>query len=185
VLFGEHLNIEPRDLVTKLVRGVAGCNYGRQRDRTAAVKEVLRCIGEELGFCVAPKLRAGQPEFLYDMVWFKNSDVNDVVMAMESELDKRREGLLFEDFQKLLHIKAPLKIFVFQGVEADWTRKIMEGIRKSYLEKFSQHVKGERYIAIEFLFDENAANWWQLDIPANGPVGSGSFGDRGRIAFPC
>jgi hypothetical protein len=180
MLFGSQPYDQPKEFVTSFAREVAQGNTTERPDYTKSIKAALRTAGERLAFYVAPSPGV-QKEFLFDVVWFKSSELNDVVMAAESELGLS-EKLIWEDFQKLLHVKAPLKILVFRGAESDWAPKVLKGIRQHYLEKFSQHVQGERYIAIEFLFDKKEAHWWQLDILTDGPIG-GEFEYKGRVNF--
>jgi GH15 family glucan-1,4-alpha-glucosidase len=190
MLFGEHLTKPPEELVALFVRKVANLRPGSRPDRTKAVKQALREIGRDMKFYVAPDdspvsaPRDPESEFLYDMVWFRNDDANDMVMALESEMDRRSPEEILKDFQKLLHVKAPLKILVFQGVEPEWGENILKGVRDKYLLKFSQHVQGERYIIVEFRFDEDAAHWYQLDIRENGALGDIDLREKGRVAFP-
>lgn len=178
MLFGPQPDITPQDLVTSFVHLVAERNILSQREQTTSIKDALRTIGERCGYYVAAT-PGPEPEFLFDLVWFKSSQANDIVMAAESELEKK-EVKIWQDFQKLLHVKAPLKLLVFQGAESDWAPKILGGIHQRYFEKFSQQVSGERYIFVEFLFEKKEAHWWQLDVLADGPI-KGDFERKGKL----
>jgi hypothetical protein len=189
MLFGEHLTKTPEELVTLFVRKVARQRPRSQTERTKAIKQALREIGKDMKFYVAPDQSPvstpsdPESEFLFDMAWFRNADVNDIAMAMESEMERKNSGEILRDFQKLLHVKAPLKILVFQGVEPEWSEHILTNVRDKYLMKFSQHVQGERYIVVEFRFDEQAAHWHQFDVPQNGALREVELEEKGRVTF--
>jgi len=59
----------------------------------------------------------------------------------------------------------------------------LQNICDKYPTKFFQHVQGERYIFVEFRFEERVAYWHQLDILENGTLDGAELRSRGKIAL--
>ena len=66
----------------------------------------------------------------------------DIALAVESEWGSKRDVL--HDFGKLLVVKAPLKLMVF-----DKRKDVIKDIQERYMQKFSQHVEDEHYLLLE------------------------------------
>jgi hypothetical protein len=129
-LFGEN-PIEQVALVSQLVAGVSSqvTPESTRTVRTEAVKSSLRSLGKSLGRTVAPDPTEQQPEFMLDLVWFRNKKSIDIDLAVESEWGKAVE--ILNDFEKLLPIKAPLKLMVYESSDRRSSRRncrILENI---------------------------------------------------------
>ena len=95
-------------------------------------------------------------EFLLDFVWWESDGVSGrAVMGVECEWaawchnNRDRVNEVAYDFEKLLSFKAPLKLLIFECFDQDG-RKLLHATVCDYLSRFSQHVKGECYIFVEF-----------------------------------
>ncbi|HMD40021.1 MAG TPA: hypothetical protein VKH15_12110 [Candidatus Acidoferrum sp.] len=180
--FGKSPVVDPHKFAKQFVQAVARTIEGGVNDRTEAVGKVLLEMGKGLGLYVAPDRGIKQPEFLLDFLWFRSSDHNDIALAVESELGRQKAVL--DDFQKLLHIKAPLKMLIFSTTRhGSESRAVLEGVCKSYLQKFTQHVKDEEYLFIEFVDPEKAAYYHYFKVPEHGGVENPEIVDKGRIEY--
>jgi hypothetical protein len=79
------------------------------RDWTTAVMSALRALGMEKGCGVSPDKDEGA--FLLDLIWWKNAELNDIALAVESEWGSN--NAVWHDFGKLLVIKAPIKLMIY------------------------------------------------------------------------
>jgi hypothetical protein len=151
--FGK-VDISAKDLAEQFVQGVLkemdGAkppSFGDRARWTAAVKKVLKqnAVHSECeGYA-----------WLLDFVWWsRKNGTEQMVLAVESELDKRVEKEIEPDFQKLPTFKCPLKLLVFSANVED-TRKMAE----DYLQRFTQHVDGEEYLLVGFV-DPYPQCWW-------------------------
>jgi hypothetical protein len=111
---------------------------------TSAVKEILREIGHERKFEVYPKPEGG--EFLLDVIWW--SDCGGIELGAESEWGQQPSAVL-DDFQKLVCIKAQIKVMVY-WLDAPRRGERILGQLVSYMEKYNKHVKGEEYVFVAF-----------------------------------
>jgi hypothetical protein len=114
-------------------------------DWTRTIKEALSRYGEEKGFRVYSSLtrsgkRAG--EWLLDIVWY-NTTTGTISLAVESEWGNENDVL--DDFEKLLCVKAPLKVMIYFAYKGS----LISGFEQ-YLSVFDHHVQGEKYLVIEF-----------------------------------
>ncbi len=93
---------------------------------------------------------------MLDFVWLhRDGDGRHVRTALGAEVEwgwNYSSGHCLKelsfDFRKLLCFKAPLKVFVFDCPErmSETVNEMLHG----YLERFTQHVRGECYVLIEF-----------------------------------
>jgi len=77
------------------------------------------------------------------LVWFTREE-GTIHLAVEVEL--QRKGDVLFDFQKLLCVKAPLKVMVYR--DRDGKGSLVRRFEE-YMEEFDQHVKGEHYLLVE------------------------------------
>jgi hypothetical protein len=135
-----------------LRKGISEEDIRMRALRTKAVKIVLRRKGKKLGLQTFPDndKRLGKPrgEWLFDLVWWDDRpNRKRIVMAMESEWTTDVNGIV-HDFEKLLSVKSPLKLMIYK-VRPKTARAVREKIQ-TYLQEYTQHVRGERYIFCEF-----------------------------------
>jgi len=181
MLFGES-PIDPRSLFESLVEGVT-LKVRNNEPWTKAVKDVLLEIGKKKGdYYVAPDPSVDQPEFLLDLLWFRDAKTNDIVLAVESEWGNKKNVL--DDFGKLMHIKAPLKMMVLStSRHGDQSKEVISGIQKLYMENFSQHVKGEVYLLVEFVHPELCAHSFLFEVPNDGKLQEVKFQQLSTIHY--
>ena len=164
--------IEPEILANTLVSELAKTLREHvESSRTTIVKDILRRMGKERGHLVYPDSDSDHKaaQFLLDLVWWKNREEMDIVLAVESELGKRNE--VCEDFGKLLVVKAPLKLMIFLRQPKD----TVDIIEKSYMQKYSQHVEGEHYLLIQLDTKKCEAHPFHFPVPLNGKLNAVNF----------
>lgn len=144
---------------------------------TRVVHSIMRDIGEELGYVVRDKFTLG--EFLgLDQVWrIQESGKVRTYLAMEVENTGRLTKIVGDEFQKLVDVKAEIKVLVYypdienQADHAHALQKTLEAGR---------YVVDETYVTV--MLDSNASrtdsfrkysklviNAYQL-IPAMEPI---------------
>lgn len=124
-------------------------------------------MGKDRGHTVYPDM--GVPQFLLDLVWWRDSDSMDIVLAVESEWGKNWQ--VWEDFGKLLVVKSPLKLMVFEKQPKD----TVETIEQLYMQRYTQHVKGEQYLLIEFDTNKSEAHPFHFSVPSDGRLKTVTF----------
>jgi hypothetical protein len=111
----------------------------------AELWRVLDALGREYHLRSAYSCKSeNKREFLYDYVWLDRSGV--MKLAVESESTALTNNVM-EDFRKLIHAKAPLKMIVFS--DGPQMRTIFQDLEKE-LQAYQGHVVGERYVAVQF-----------------------------------
>lgn len=109
-----------------------------------------RCKGHA-DFSVTEEAKS---EFMLDFLWLNevNENYRGAVVGCECEWARNRKQGAYEevrrDFRKLLHFKAPVKLFIYDCPHDDRAR--IREMLCSHLQNFEQHVKGECYIFVEF-----------------------------------
>ena len=157
--------IEPDVLANRLVPKLANeiQRHGREADWTHLLNVALREIGKDLKHVVNPDPDNGEPsQFLLDLVWWRNAEDMDIALAVESEWGRNNE--VWHDFGKLLVIKSPLKLMIFEKQPKDTVKIIQE----LYMQKFTQHIQGEHYLLIEFNTPQKEACPFHFLVPASG-----------------
>lgn len=182
MLFGE-TPIQPQALAERLTAGtISRVRSGKKW--TAAVKEVLLELGKERKRYVAPDVSINQRGYMCDLLWFADSNSNDILLAVESEWGGARN--VWEDFDKLMHIKAPLKVMILStSRHGDQSEAILKGICELYMQKFSQHVEGEEYLLIEFVDPHETVHCHHYRVPKNGTLGSVRFEPLVSVPYPA
>jgi hypothetical protein len=105
------------------------------------------------------------------MIWWLTG-YTAMALAAESEwiIDK---GKILDDFQKLMFLKSPLKLFIYQTRSAEQSREFREAIENE-MRAFVQHVKGEHYVLFEVAAG-NAAHGYRYTAPITGETQSVRF----------
>lgn len=122
------------------------------KDWTSGIKGCFQKLGMTFGY--EPILTSiDKKEYLVDIVWkFTNYD-RYLSLAMESELSKRNDAIL-EDFEKLVDIKAYLKVGLFHLRTNTATMPIIDEM-KTILNK--QHITfNETYLVIFLSYDDKS-----------------------------
>src|SRR5205823_5346422 len=94
-------------------------------------------------------------------VWWDDK-AHQTVLACESEWGNPDE--VEYDFEKLLSFKSPLKLLIYGDCDAEQWKETHKRI-KGVTTKFSQHVKGEVYVIVEFSFGKCFSYWFR--VPAD------------------
>ena len=153
MLFGD-VSISSEDLATVLCREVrARANTfpanPTGHDWTAIIKEVLCKVGEHRKYEVLCRGINEHHEWLLDVVWWKQHRERGRGSARAGEGEWECKDLMW-DFQKLLCVKAPLKVFIYDGgnipEHGEMERKQFEGEMRVY----PHHVAGEEYLFVSF-----------------------------------
>lgn len=140
-IFGQ-LPEKPNKIANEIKKEVRQLVKDRRPDWSKKIKEVLRKLGKRNGYLVYPDPEKKDGAWLLDLIWLDRK-TGAIRLAVESELGK--EGEVLYDFQKLLCIKAPLKIMIYYVDKKPFVKEF-----EDYIKDFDQHVRGERYLLIEF-----------------------------------
>jgi hypothetical protein len=182
-IFGE-TPIDAAELVKELIARVRPQVTRQSTDLewTKAVKQSLRLLGNECGKVVAPDTIDEQAEFMLDLIWWRDKHSNDIDLAVECDWGNKKT--VEYDFGKLLSIKAPLKLMVY-GPSTHEKRglPIREGIEKHYMEKFSQHVAGERYLLVEVDVPKNLVFAYEILVSEHGSIQKPEFKQFLKTSF--
>lgn len=105
-------------------------------------------------------------EYLVDFAWLEQSEGHRMIFACECEwasADYGRHtwwGLVEEDFEKLLAVKAPFKVLIFSSTledkrtspdpQVDFTLATAKERLATSLTNYEHHLAGETYIFIDF-----------------------------------
>jgi hypothetical protein len=130
----------------------SGLSWGQSRkDWTSGIKSCFQKLAITFGYKPVMTGRDNK-EYLVDIVWKCEGPDRYLGLAMESELSKRNDAIL-EDFEKLVDIKAQLKVGLFHlRTDAETTHLINE--MKKILVK--QHMTfNETYLVIFLSYDVN------------------------------
>ena len=117
-----------------------------------------------------------------DVIWRLPPPRCDIVLGVECEWNYCNDVLF--DFEKLMHIKSPLKLMicsVTRGGGPNSNNTVMlERLRKEYLAPFGQHIRGETYLLVNF-FGSTRGGWtadadcYQFVVPEDGKIETASF----------
>jgi len=158
--------IDPRSLASDLAVSIPQLAVADTDSAwTRAVKARLAELGKnKLKLLVSPDPLIFQGEYLLDFIWQKPAPCADLLLACESEWGDC--GSVCEDFEKLMHVKAPLKLMIFCAGdhEKDFS-KIRKGIESKYMAEFTQHLEGEKYILLEFTAQPQGVHGYEFIVP--------------------
>jgi hypothetical protein len=150
-------NIDVVKLVHTLAHDVpqgASGNPDSNPQWTISVRDVLHKLGSEAGFKVESRRTKNNPdchEWLYDVVWLCQPP--HTAMALVAESEWGNSGSVQDDFQKLLCIKAPVKVLLFAYKKESKNSKAVWDDLSDYMNDYPYHLTGEAYIFMEFHAD--------------------------------
>ena len=101
-------------------------------------------------------------EWLLDVIWFRADD--GVLLALESEWERRTTGFVRDDFQKLLATKAPIKLMLFDSGGKEKNRSDFIADMQTCAWRFTQHLKHELYYIIDFSAGAHHVWWFQPSV---------------------
>lgn len=149
-----------REIINDLIGKLLKVDIDARRPLwTEAVKKIMqdlcankymKSIGMEYcATCTVKKIR--YHEWLLDVVWYLNTEEEEaIVLALESEWDNKI-GCVRDDFAKLLAVKAPIKILLFEAGKK--SRNTAEAHMRSLTQvsrKWRQHSEGDMIYVINF-----------------------------------
>jgi hypothetical protein len=96
-----------------------------------------------------------EPEWLYDMVWFRNDSsfyLREIGLVLESEWSRDPEQISY-DFEKLLIAKSPIKVMVFQDFKGNSVPQLWSLLERG-IRTFKTEPANEIYILAGLQNDE-------------------------------
>jgi hypothetical protein len=141
--------------------------------RTEAVLREVRKLGIDMDCPVSPNKDDHERGFLLDIVWWKNTELMDIALAVESELGKDKE--VWHDFGKLMIVKAPQKLMIYETNHHEKESANMRNRIKEYMRKFTHHIYGEQYVLLEFAVAEQMVYAYRCNVNKNGRLGKVEF----------
>jgi len=137
------------------------------------IKNFLYDLGKDFSVSCRRKGLPEHPdvhEWLLDLVWL-DKETGDMRLAVESEWSFTMEHRL-DDFQKLMPMKSPLKLFIFTTRSPDEGLNVCKAL-EAYLQPYSQHVEGEEYLLMEVR--NNQPYFYHYIVPNSGRVPDATF----------
>lgn len=120
--------------------------------------------------------RSGSEGFLLDLIWYEQS-THAIVLAAEIEWarEETKHEPVSYDFEKLMQVKAPLKLMVFQTSSHHRETDAVIGNFSRLLNSFRSHLEGEEYLLVEFTKPWNRAYCYQLRASTSGKIDHPKF----------
>ena len=116
---------------------------------TMKVKQVLTKLGNEKGYKVAVNGEGctwGKSEWMNDVVWADlNEDELIRTIPLVAECEWGSEGEVWDDFQKLLIIRADVRALIFECNSRDKASSLVEEL-KQQIECFESSQGGDEYL---------------------------------------
>ncbi len=159
--------------------------------QTAAVRHALQKLGVARGFRVAGNSLSGEDDdghWRLDLAWWQPGQ--GTLLACQCEWGK--SGDMLRKFERLLAVKAPLKLMVVRSRRAGAERQDVlfrtdtEAILKvlgTALIDFAQHVAGETYVLLERLESDSKFCAYEFCVPADGKLDR-DFSDAASLFRP-
>ena len=107
---------------------------------------------------------------MLDLVWMDKEPMA-MRLAAESEWSRVMAHRL-DDFQKLMSIKSPLKLFIYATRNLNESDEVREKLA-DYLLRFSQHLEGEEYLLMEVM--KGRPGFYHYLVPNSGSVSDVAF----------
>lgn len=120
------------------------------KDWTSKIKEYFGELGRQEGFRPVYS-KKDATEYLVDIVWRVGGPQRYLCLAIESELSKNEKNIL-EDFEKLVDIKALMKVGLFHTRPLKNERRIVEKM-KDILNSQVLVLSNEVYLVIFMKYD--------------------------------
>jgi len=101
---------------------------------------------------------------MLDMLW---TNEQGVCLAIESELSRDNRHRL-DDFEKLMYVKSPLKLFIYKTTKSPDDRDKFHASLAKYMQDLSQNIEGEEYLLMEV--KDGQAHFFRYSVPNSGSV---------------
>ncbi len=163
--------------------------YGAPRAaQTTSIKHALEQLGVARGyrvFCTESCEQHNGREWLLDLAWWQPGQGT----ALACECEWGNSGEILHKFEKLLAVKAPLKLMIVASRRAGAERQDIlfrtdtEAILKvlgTSLIDFSQHVAGETYILLEHVENDSHFRAYEFRVEQDGKI-SCDFCDAAKL----
>ena len=154
-----------------------------RRNWTPRIKAFFGQLGRRGGFIpIYTRASPKQSEYLLDLVWKVESPRRFLELGMESELSGRPSEIM-KDFEKLLDVKANIKVGVFQ-LNSDTEEKTIEKMQEKLMEQ-AYHMQTEKYLVI-FLRYHPTRNRGEVEISGHklSITGEKEEIERDNYSFP-
>ena len=139
---------------------------------TKKIKDYLRDMFESQADAVQVSYSDGadRHEFMLDVVAWDKSGHETVTLAVECEWYQKIEEVE-NDFRKLLVVKSPLKLMIFacNKKARKFRAEDIQEMVKERLRSYRDHVRGERYVFINFAPFPDEKAWW-IEVPEDGKM---------------
>jgi hypothetical protein len=145
-------------------------------DQAGFIKDALGRLGRSLGYRVSSPEAGRHPsprEWLLDVVWWQPG----AGTMMAANWEWGNAGDIMHSFEKLMSVKAPLKLMVFGTRQAGAERPdillrtdsdaILQALGAALID-FSQHLEGETYLLLEYMEDTSAFRAYDFRVPGDG-----------------
>lgn len=119
--------------------------------------------------------RKSSQEYLVDVCWERKQDVT-LSLAMEVEVSDRQSDGIMHDLEKLVHIKAPLKVGICWPIRSE-QEKILERFGR-LVSRYKLKIPGEQYLIILFDYEKLAVKKNNLKFLLK--ISGFSFEDSGK-----
>lgn len=149
----------------------SGFRWGEsRRNWTPRIKRFFGLLGQQDGFTsVYTRRIPRQSEYLVDLVWKIERPRRYLELALESELSGKRSEIM-KDFEKLLDVKANIKVGLFQ-LNSDIGEDLIEKMRDKLLEQ-AYPISSEKYLIIllRYLTNQSEVGIYGVELSITGRV---------------
>jgi len=167
-----------RELINGLSNELGNTDQRLNKPWTKAVNARLSKIGRRQGMLVCCRGCQEHGEWLLDVVWML-TDQHKIVLAVESEWG----GLpaIEDDFDKLMSIKSPRKLMLFETNNNQGYKEILERLEIN-MKDYPYHIAGEDYMALEITAP--AAFRYHFHVPSDGKLQEVHFEKIQEVPWP-
>ena len=160
-------------------------------DQAGFIKDALDRLGRSLGYRVSSPetTRQHSPrEWLLDVVWWQPG----AGTMLAAKWEWGNAGDIMHGFEKLMSVKAPLKMMVFCTRQAGAERPdillrtdsdaVLQALGASLID-FSQHLEGETYVLLEYMEDTSAFRAYEFRAPGDGRLATTFEGAKALFRY--
>lgn len=122
----------------------------KDKEWTKQIKTGICKLGKGSGYsvCASNCDGADNGEWLFDLIWWKDTAPRELVLAMESEWGLS-EDEIWKDFEKLLIARAKYRVFICQQKTPDDIKNLFEEMSRE-AQKFGSKQVSDRYLLVGF-----------------------------------
>lgn len=122
----------------------------KDKEWTKQIKTGICKLGKGSGYsvCASNCDGADNGEWLFDLIWWKDTAPRELVLVMECEWDLS-EDAIWTDFEKLLIARTKHRVFIFQQGSPDKIKNLFEKMSRE-VQKFGSTQVGDQYLLVGF-----------------------------------